>query len=185
MMRKTIWTGLCGAIIGATTIAMAAQTSSTPQTSASASADKKITVTGCLKAAPSAATDTAAATAATAGTSGTAGTTGASTDAAKPETFVLTNATVSTQDATAAAGSSATSTASAPDAPKAAAPAQTYRLVANATALSPHVGKKLELTGTLQDEHGSPAAASDAASAMNGPALKVESGKVVAASCSE
>jgi hypothetical protein len=56
---------------------------------------------------------------------------------------------------------------------------QTYRLVANPAALTPHVGKKLELTGTLVDQ-----AASTTATA-SGPALKVESGKVLAASCQE
>lgn len=185
-MRRTIWTGLCGAIIGATTIALAAQTSSTPQApQTSASADQRITVTGCLKAAPSTATDTTAGAAAgVAGTSGTTGATGSTDAAAANEKFVLTNATPSTPDAAAAGAAASTSAADAPKA--AAAPAQTYRLVANPTALSPHVGKKLELTGTLQDEKGSPASASSgAASAMNGPALKVESGKVVAASCSE
>jgi hypothetical protein len=48
------------------------------------------------------------------------------------------------------------------------------------------VGKKLELTGTLEDQ---PAATgtteSSAGSDRNTPALRVQSGKVVAASCSQ
>jgi hypothetical protein len=44
-----------------------------------------------------------------------------------------------------------------------AAAGQTYRLIANPTALSPHVGKKLALTGTL-DESASPATASSTGS---------------------
>jgi hypothetical protein len=71
-----------------------------------------------------------------------------------------------------------------------AAAARTYRLIANEAALSPHVGKKLELTGTLDDQSSSTSSASSAssdaaASASSGPKLKVESGKVVAAQCSQ
>jgi hypothetical protein len=55
---------------------------------------------------------------------------------------------------------------------------QTYRLIANATALTPHVGKKLELTGTLEDQPG--ASATSTAASASGPALRVASGKIVA-----
>jgi hypothetical protein len=67
------------------------------------------------------------------------------------------------------------------------AAAKTYRLIANAAALGPHVGKKLELTGTLEDPNGAaqPNESSATGSAAKAPTLKVESGKVVAASCSE
>jgi len=64
-------------------------------------------------------------------------------------------------------------------------------LIANPTALSPHVGKKLELTGTLEDQPGTPgspaANTADAAAAASSktPALRVESGKIVGASCSQ
>jgi len=60
-------------------------------------------------------------------------------------------------------------------------PAQTYRLIANPTALSEHVGKKLELTGTLDPT--STADPKDPSAAA--PALRVQSGKIVAATCSE
>jgi hypothetical protein len=56
--------------------------------------------------------------------------------------------------------------------------AQTYRLIANPSALSPHVGKKLALTGTL-DKDSAPAAGSEPKT----QALRVESGKVLAESC--
>lgn len=87
-------------------------------------------------------------------------------------------------DAVVASGASAgaASTSSAADA-SAGAPAKTYQLVANASALSPHVGKKLELTGTLESPSG--ASASSSGSEASGPALRVQSGKVVAASCSQ
>jgi hypothetical protein len=103
-----------------------------------------------------------------AGTTGTAGAAGASTDTASADAkFLLTDATSSSAAAAGAADTTgATSPASAAGPPTA---PQTYRLVANPAALSPHVGKKLELTGTLGEQS----------------ALKVESGKVVAASCSE
>ena len=54
--------------------------------------------------------------------------------------LVLANAVPAPAGATASAASS-----SAP---------QTYQLIANAEALKPHVGKKLELTGTLEDKDG-------------------------------
>ena len=120
-------------------------------------------MTGCLKAAPSMSADAASPTGTT-GTAGTAGTTpppvaGTSGTPAEQK-FVLTGASATPADA---------------------ATAQTYRLIANPTALSDHVGKKLELTGTL-DPNSTPDPKDPSASA---PALRVESGKIVAASCSE
>jgi hypothetical protein len=49
---------------------------------------------------------------------------------------------------------------------------RTYRLIANPTALKQHLGKKLELSGTIDDS-----------SKDNGPALRVEEGKIVAENC--
>jgi hypothetical protein len=63
---------------------------------------------------------------------------------------------------------------------------QTYRLIANPTSLSPHVGKKLELTGTLEEAGSATQSPQSSAGAEgNMAALRVESGKVLAASCSE
>jgi hypothetical protein len=56
-------------------------------------------------------------------------------------------------------------------------------LVANPTSLSPHVGKKLELTGTLEDKPSATSTTASTTTAANAPALKVESGKVIAQSC--
>jgi hypothetical protein len=118
------------------------------------------------------------------GTSGTAAPpTAAATDgAAKPEAasgdakFVLANAVPSAAEPTASASPS-----SAP---------MTYRLIANEAALSPHVGKKLELTGTIDDQDGSPRSPGAepnrppaTSSAANGPKLRVETGKVLAEPC--
>ena len=58
---------------------------------------------------------------------------------------------------------------------------QTYRLIANPTALTEHVGKKLELVGTI-DPTSTPDPKDPSAAA---PALRVQSGKIVAASCSQ
>ena len=176
-MTNKVWMVACSAILGCATTAMA-QTAPQSQSN-TATADKKIVVTGCLAAAPAspaASTTTGTTgttgTTATTGTTGTAGTAGATTDASPA--FQLTNATVAAADAAANAAESAT------DAPKAAA-GQTYRLIANPTALSAHVGKKLALTGTLEQPEASAAAGSEA----KGPALRVESGKILAESCNQ
>jgi hypothetical protein len=197
-MKPRIWTGTCAAIVGLATAGMLAQTpaqpptsqQSTPQTAtpqpsptqpqtATSSTDQKVTVTGCLKAAPQAASDTANAgtaasptgttgaagsTAGTAGTTGTAGAAGTSGTTTSPATgndqkFVLTAASMTPADT--------------------ANSAQTYRLIANPSALTAHVGKKLELTGTI--DKSSTADPNDPSAAA--PALRVESGKIVAASC--
>jgi hypothetical protein len=188
-MTKTIWTGTCSAIVGLVTAAVTAQTPTPPQSS-STNSERSIVVTGCLKPAPSSPTDTSAAAgtvgttgtvgaAGAAGTTGTAGTTGAT--AATPASdamFVLVNATPAPADTTGAP--SATSTAGTTEV-STSSPTQTYRLIANSSALIPLVGKKLELTGTLDPDNASAAASEPSA----GPALRVKSGKIVAASCSE
>jgi hypothetical protein len=173
----------CSAILGFATTAM---TQTAPQSPSNPSgADKKIVVTGCLTAAPSnSAASTATGTSGTAGTAGTAGTTGTAgtageTTAATP-TFQLTSATVAAADSVAnAAGAATTDSATA-------AAGQTFRLIANPTALSPHVGKKLALTGTLEPQDSNTASAATAAgSEAKVSALRVESGKVIAESCAQ
>ena len=211
-MKRRVWTGTCAAIVSLFTAGMMAQAttqSPTPQQSTPSSSSNKVTVTGCLKAAPTSPSDTAAADAPT----GTAGTTGsaapttsgtAGTNAATPTEpkFILTAATLVPADSTGAASASATpgasstagtsgtsATSSAPGTPSAASAsstagastAQTYRLIANPAALTAHVGKKLELTGTIDTT--STADPKDPSAAA--PALRVESGKIVGASCSE
>jgi len=90
----------------------------------------------------------------------------------------------STTDPAAAAG---TTTAGTTTAGTASAPAaRTYRLVANSSALTPHVGKKLELTGTLEPgASASPTTTASTDPEANAPILKVQSGKVLAASCTQ
>jgi hypothetical protein len=187
-MKKSIWTGVLTSVVGfATAATITAQTPA--QQSTAGSADRRITVTGCLSEAPAtAAANPAGAAAGTTGTTGTtgtaaaAGTTGTTGETAAPK-FVLTNATASA----AAPAAGAASTTEAPASSTASAPAaQTYRLIANATALSPHVGKKLELTGTLEDPNAATGASETSGSAeFKAVALRVESGKVVGESCSK
>jgi hypothetical protein len=181
-MTNKVWIVACSAILGYATTAMA-QTAPQSQSNTS-TADKKIVVTGCLAAAPaSPAASTATGTAGTAGTTGTTGTTGTAGTAgaatAASPAFQLTNATVAAADGAANVGETAT------DSPKADA-GQTYRLIANPTALSPHVGKKLALTGTLEQPEPATASAPTAANPeAKGPALRVESGKILAESCNQ
>ncbi|HEY7171492.1 MAG TPA: hypothetical protein VH417_11640 [Vicinamibacterales bacterium] len=179
-MTNTIWTGACGSIIVGAVVGAMAQAPAAPQ-KATPSAEQKITVTGCLKAAPSAGSSAAATSGAPGtATAGTTGTTGAAAPTDADAKFVLADASVSPAKA---------DTGSAPGAPAAAgtssaAATQTYQLVANGAALAPHVGKKLELTGTVVDRAASTSTASTPAAAA-GPSLQVESGKVIAASCQE
>jgi hypothetical protein len=171
-MNRAAWSGILASLVVAATIGVTAQSSSPAQASPEtpspptaqapapappqSSEERRITVAGCLQAAsPS-----------PVGTSGSApaAPSAATGEAAKPEAtsgeanIVLANA-VPAPAATAAGASDS----SAP---------QTYRLIANATALTPHLGKKLELSGTLEDS-----------SAEKGPMLRVEAGKIIAEAC--
>lgn len=179
-MRKTIWTGTCTAIVGFATAAMMAQAPQTPQTpqtpppqTSAASSEGKVTVTGCLKTAPP---DAPSSTAATPPASGA--------NAPGDAKFLLTDATSTPAAATdsSAAPTQAPQTAT----PSAAQTGSTYRLIANPSALTPHVGKKLALTGTI--ETSSAAASTPSASPASSPdsamlALRVESGKIIADTC--
>jgi hypothetical protein len=174
-MTKTIWIGTGTAIVAAATVAVMAQAPS-PQQRTGNSTDRQITVTGCLKPAPPTAGDatTTAGTPGATGTTGAVGAAGANADAG----FVLTDATTSSAAADPSSASTTTSAGSQP-----AQSAQTYRLIANPAALSPHVGKKLELTGTVEDQQAAASTTSSASPASSVKALRVEAGKVIAASC--
>ena len=149
-----IWFGTCAAIAVGFTVGVLAQDSPARQPS---SASKPITVTGCIQKAAQVPT----------GTSGTA----ASASAAKEPLFVLANAAIS------ATGATGTSGANAP----VSAVASEYRLDADEAKLTPHVGHKVEITGT--PEPAARATQPPAASAANAPKLKVDSVKMIAATC--
>lgn len=214
-MRHKLFTGTCAALGLATATVLGAQTTTTqpqtqqPSATAAPSAEKTITVTGCLRPAASStasaspsgaagtagATGTAGTTAGTTGTTGTAGTSGtagaagaaagtaeASAADAAQQKFILEDAAVSPADA----GTASTATAAAPSstAPAQSGQKETYNLVANGSALSPHVGKKLELTGVLEANSQTPSETTSGANAGR-PTLRVQSGKIVAASCDQ
>ena len=180
-MRNIVLTSLCAAIVACAGVVIAAQTTTTtPQTitPSAPSPEQKIAVTGCLKEAPSSST--------------TAG-------AAAGPTYILTNATTAPVDASSATsttgaigttgttGSTATTATAGAVATTGSAPAasgETYQLIANASALTPHVGKKLELTGVLESAAtGNSESTTGADAKANSPTLRVQSGKIVAASC--
>jgi hypothetical protein len=202
-MQKRFSMGTCAAIVGFASAALFAQAQPPqPPAAAGSGSDQKVTLTGCLRAAPgSSDTAGAAGTAGTTGTTGTtAGATGTSGAASNPSEaqYVLTDATVKPAEAPGSTTPGATTTGAGATTPGTTAAAsgagQTYRLIANPAALTPHVGKKLELTGTLENESASSGAATSGttattgaagSSSAQGPALRVESGKVLAASCSQ
>jgi hypothetical protein len=158
-MSSRIWSATCAIVLGVS-VGVLAQESPAPQAGASqSSAAKKITVAGCVAKAEAAQTPT-----------GTAGAAGAGASAsAKEAKFVL-------QDASMAGGATA-GTAGAP----ATAIASQYKLDGDDSKLTPHVGHKVEITGTVAEAKGG--TEPPAASAANAPTLKVDSVKMVAPSC--
>jgi hypothetical protein len=164
-MNMKLWSSTFAAVACAATVAVVAQSSTpqTPSSSASSSGDKTVTITGCIQRAPSAP-----------GATGTTGTAGSS--AASPS-FILNNAT---SESSASASSSASM----------------YRLDGDDSKLTPHVGHKVAITGMLESASAGSSAGSAAGSAagatggsssrsMSTPRLKVESIKMVSASCTE
>jgi hypothetical protein len=114
-----------------------------------------VTVTGCIQRATESPT----------GTSGTAG--------AKDVHFLLKNTT----------STASSSTESAPAASSTAV-ASEYRLDADDVKLTPHVGHKVEITGTIEPPMSTAAPESASASKMNAPKLKVNNVRMIAATCS-
>ena len=155
-MTKSVWSGMCAAIACTVTIA-AAQTTPPPssQTPSSSSADK-VTLTGCIERSSASSSPT--------GTSGTAGASSASSETK----FILNTAPSSSSTA----GTSGTASAS----------AKSYRLDADDSQLTPHVGHKVEITGTVQGG-ASASSATSTGSTTNAPKLKVDSVKMIASSC--
>jgi len=128
----------------------------TPPGSSAPQAGKQVTLSGCIEKAPA----EAGASAATA-----------------PPAFILANA------APAASGSASGTVGTSGGA----TPASKYRLDADAAKLTPHVGHKVEITGTVDEMSSSSSATPPSgatASSVAGPKLKVDSVKMVAATCS-
>lgn len=125
-----------------------------PPSSSASQASKQVTLSGCIEKAPTEA--------------------GASAATATPA-FILANA------APAASGSASDTVGTSGGAK----PAAKYRLDADAAKLTPHVGHKVEITGTVEEMSSAATPPSSATtSSAAGPKLKVDSVKMVAASCS-
>ncbi len=122
--------------------------------SSSSQAGKQVTFSGCIEKAP-----------------GEAGSAFATPEPGAPRTtFILTNASRETPVAVGTAGS--------------AKPAARYRLDVDEAKITPHVGHKVEVTGTVEEQPDSASSASGAlTSGVRGPRFKVESVKMVAAAC--
>lgn len=155
-MSSRIWSATCAAIVLGVSVGMLAQEAPTQKPAQSSSAGKAITVTGCIGKAEQGAT-------------GTAGTAGAPATAKEPK-FVLSKAAISTSGTTGTAGTA-----------PATAIASEYKLDGEDAKLTPHVGHKVEITGTVAEAKGAPQA--PAASAANAPTLKVDNVKMVSPSC--
>jgi hypothetical protein len=160
-MNARIWTATCGVIAAGAVAGLLAQAPQTPPSSESQST-KTVTVTGCVKRTEQQAT----------GTSGAAG----AAAAAAGTKFVLTNASIGTKGTSETAGTMGST------APPATAVASEYRLDTDEATLTPHVGHKVEVTGTIErPERAEP---KPPASAATAPTLKVDSVKMIASSCS-
>lgn len=157
-MSSRIWSATCAAMVLGVSVGILAQDAPAPQSAPQSAAAKKITVTGCVAKAQQAPT-------------GTAGAAGA---AAKEAAFVLSDASMSSN------ANAPTGTAGAA-APSTTAIASEYKLDGDDAKLTPHVGHKVEITGTVDESKG--ATQPPAASAANAPTLKVDNVKMVSASC--
>jgi hypothetical protein len=178
-MRSQNWLGILAVPVLAATVGVAAHASPAAQQPAEPSAQppataqepatpspatpspqssdaRKVTVAGCLQQAPSGPV----------GTSGSEAAPPAATAGAEKASGEVTKLVLNVVPS-AAEGAASASDSSAP---------RSYRLIANEAALSPHVGKKLELSGTIEES-------SAPSSAANAPMLRVEAGKVIGESC--
>jgi hypothetical protein len=152
-----IWSAAVATCALSLAVALVAQTSTPSQTSPQAS--KTVTVTGCIQRAPAAPAPT-----------GTAGTTPSSAATTK---FLLTDVAMGTTGTAGTAGASSSTKAS------------EYRLDADDAKLTPHVGHKVEIAGTL-DESPSPSTApagTSSSAESRSPKLKVDTVRMIAATC--
>lgn len=162
---KAKWTGaLTTALACAITMTLAAQTPPAGGAQApGAMQDDKVTVTGCLERAQAA--------------TATTGTTGGAASAAADVKFVL-------KEAMAIPGAGEAR----PTGTTGGKMASSYNLSGDEAKLTPHVGHKIEITGTMHKAMGTGAARTDPEAprptgAMAAPMLKVESVKMISADC--
>jgi hypothetical protein len=186
IMHMRIWSGTCAAVAFGSVALVSAQnppSSQTPtsQTRSSQSSSRSVTVSGCLQRG----TDSATGTTGTASSSRTASAGGYLLINATPGSSAATSP--STSSSSPAGSSSATSSSSSSPSRATAGAGTPYRLDADESKLSPHVGHKVEVTGTIEESSsaGSSSAAGSATStaAMSSPRLKVDSVKMVSSTC--
>jgi hypothetical protein len=132
---------------------------------------KTITVTGCLQRAQASPT-------------GTTGSTSSAASSTEPK-FILTNASMGSGSSSTSTTAGTTGTAS-----RSGMSANEYRLDATDAKLSPHVGHKVEVTGTLDSSPSSSStsstsstSATSSSTSSTAPKLKVDDVKMVAATC--
>jgi hypothetical protein len=149
-MRMRIWSATCAAIALGVSVGVLAQDPPAAQTpSQSPAAKKSITVAGCVAKAPQ-------------GPTGTTGAAAGGAASAKEPKFVLSNAAASETAGTAGAAAGGPI-------------ASEYKLDGDDAKLTPHVGHKVEITGTVAEAKGG--------AASGAPTLKVDNVKMVAPSC--
>ena len=149
-MKSSVRLATCAAIVSGFTAGLFAQQPPPSSPPAQVSSTKAITISGCVQRAEQ-------------GPTGTSGTAGATRDSSESK-FLLTSA---------AAGTSATAGTSGSNADATIAPS--YRLDADDAKLTPHVGHKVEIAGTVDQP--------SSTSSTSAPKLKVETIKMIAASC--
>jgi hypothetical protein len=154
-MRQTLWS--VSLIVCAMTVGLLAQA---PNSSAPQASKQVVTFSGCVEKAP-----------AEKAPGDEANPVGAAPAASTK--FLLTNAT--------AAATTTTTTTSAVGTTGATKPAAKYRLDVDEAKISPHVGHKVEVTGTVEEQPASAAAAATSSAAS--PKLKVDSIKMIASEC--
>ena len=140
----------------ACTVGVLAQEPPSPQSTT----PKTITVSGCVQRAQASPT-------------GTTGST-SSASSANEAKFILTNANAGSGSTAGTSGTASRAGMSA---------ATEYRLDASDAKLSPHVGHKVEITGTLDSASASSQPPTATASGSIAPKLKVDDVKMVAATC--
>jgi len=128
------------------------------QTPQSTSA-KSVTVTGCIQPAAQ-------------GPAGTSGATGATRSTSESK-FLLTSVAMSPAGTTGTAGTTRPATAA----------ASQYRLDADDAKLTPHVGHKVEVTGTVEEPRTATPTPDSAASTANAPKLKVDTVRMISSTC--
>jgi hypothetical protein len=155
----------CAALGILAAIGFATHLAASAQTEAASSRANAVTVNGCMRSADQMAVGTSG--------SSVAGTSGSKSANASSTKFVLTNVTANSSSAEPPATSGV----------KSGSPPSGYRLDADESKLTPHVGHKVEISGTIENPGSTSAAADDVFSSA--PRLKVVSIRTLAASCDQ